>query len=329
VTTTRLVGILLGRGMALTFAAGLAVLGIVEAVERSRGQSAERLGLLVILRVPLLAREIWPALLSAGVALAVARARARGELVVLGASGVSPRALRGRIVLVAIGASLAVAGLTEAITPWARDAALSQAAAAEGHPMTVAGAWHQTDRGLVRVAEGSGEALGGVTILPNTGLYARIDAEALAAEGGAWVADGAVGRRLRDGGIFAEPLSDAAVSAWLPPPEAMRLATRRLGMEEASFAELRAHPDPAAEAWAWHRGLAPIGGALLVGAAGLLALGVSWGAAQVSAAALCGGALWVAFGLSAVALGGAGGLPLSVALALLLIVWARAPRWGG
>ncbi|MEY3214054.1 MAG: Lipopolysaccharide export system permease LptF/LptG [Pseudomonadota bacterium] len=328
-TTTRLVGILLGRGMALTFAAGLAVLGIVEAVERSRGQSATSLGLLVVLRMPLLARELWPALLSAGVALAVARARSRGELVVLGASGVSPGALRARIVLVAVAAGLAVAGLTEALTPWARDAAFTQAAAAEGHSMKVAGAWHQTERGLVRVAEVDPETLWGVTILPNAGPYARVDVRSLAAAGEGWVGQDVVARRLDGGGITVEPLSDAAVSALLPPPAAMRLATRRLGMEEASARELRAFPDPAARPWARHRGLAPFGGAALVGASALLALGVSWGAAQVSAAALCGGALWVALGLSAVALGGAGTLPLGVAGALLAVAWARAPRWGG
>ncbi len=328
-TTTRLVGTILTRGMALTFAAGLAVLGIVEAVERSRGQSAISLGLLVILRMPLLAREIWPALLSAGVALAVARARSRGELVVLGASGVSPRALQARLVMVAVAAGLAVAALTEALLPWARDAALTEEAAAEGHPMKFAGAWHQTEQGLVRVAELRPEGLWGVTILPSAGPYARVDARSLATAGEGWIAQGAVARRLDGGGISFEPLSDAAVTALLPPPAAMRLATRRLGMEEASVGELRAHPDPAARAWARHRGLAPLGGALFVGASALLALGVSWGAAQVSAVALCGGALWVALGLSAVALGGAGTLPLGVAGALLSVAWARAPRWGG
>ncbi|MBK7757645.1 MAG: LptF/LptG family permease [Deltaproteobacteria bacterium] len=328
-TTTRLVVILLGRGMALTFAAGLAVLGIVEAVERSRGQSAESLGMLVILRLPLLAREIWPALLSAGAALAVARARSRGELVVLGASGVSPGALRARLVGVALIAGLVLAGLTEALTPWARDAALGREAAAEGHPMQVVGAWHQTERGLVRVAGVGPDTLWGVTILPNAGPYARIDARVVAAAGEGWAAQGALGRRLEGGGISAEPLSDAAVSALLPPPEAMALVTRRLGMEEASLSELWAHPDPAARAWAMHRGLAPIGAALLVGASALLALSVSWGAALVSAVALCGGALWVALGLSAVALGGAGELPLGVAGILVLFAWARSPRWGG
>jgi hypothetical protein len=327
--TTRLVAILLGRGMALTLGAGLAVLGIIEAVERSRGQSAQSLGLLVILRVPLLAREIWPALLSAGAALAVARARSRGELVVLGASGVSPGALRARLVGVALIAGLVLAGLTESLTPWARDAALGREAAAEGHPMKVAGAWHQTERGLVRVAAVGPDTLWGVTILPNAGPYARIDARSVDPAGEGWVAQGAVARRLSGGGISAEPLSDAAVSATLPPPAAMLLVTRRLGMEEASLNELRAHPDPAARAWAWHRGLTPIGGSILVGASTLLALGVSWGSAQVSAVALCGGALWVAVGLGAVALGGAGALPLSVAGLMLLFAWARAPRWGG
>lgn len=328
-TTTRLVAVILGRGIALCGAAGLAVLGIIEAVERSRGQSAETLGLLVMLRMPLLAREIWPALLSAGVALAVARARSRGELVVLGASGVSPTALRGRLVLVAVAAGLIVACLTESLTPWTRDAALSREAAAGGHPMKVAGAWHQTEGGLVRVGQLRPDALLGVTILPNTGPYARVDARVLVAEGAGWVAEGAVARRLDGGGISLEPLTDDAVSALVPPPEAMRLATRRLGLEEASVLELRDHPDPAARAWARHRGLAPIGGALFVGASALLALGVSWGAAPASAAALCGGALWVALALSSVALGGAGGLPLGVAGAILSFAWARAPRWGG
>ncbi|MCK6525791.1 LptF/LptG family permease [Myxococcota bacterium] len=328
-TLARLTFALLGRGMALTFAAGLAVLGIIEAVERSRGQPAGSLGLLVLLKLPALARELWPALLSAGAALAVARARSRGELVALGAAGVTPRALRVSLVAVAVTVGLAVAGLTEALTPWARDAAAGQEAAAAGHSLTLRGAWVQSERGLIHVRTVGPDALLGVTILPSSGPYARIDVVSLAEVGEGWAAQGAVGRRLEGGGITAEALDDAVVSAALPPPEALRLGTRRLGFEEASLAELRAHPDPAARAWARHRGLAPLGGALLVGAAATLSLSLTWGAAAVSGAALVVGAAWLGLGLGAVALGGAGALPLGLGAALLALGVIRSPRWGG
>ena len=328
-TTTRLVGTILGRGMALTSLTGLAVLGIIEAVERSRGQGVESLGLGVILRMPALARELWPVLLAAGAALAVARARSRGELVALGASGVSPMALRGRLVAVGLASSLVVAALAEGLTPWARDAALRREAAAGGHPMEVAGAWLRTERGLVRARQVSAEELVGVTILPHTGPYARIDVASLRSVGEGWVAQGAIARGLGGGGVTLEPVGDEALTASLPSPEALRLGTRRFTLEEASLVELVAHPDPSARAWARHRGLAPLGGGLFVGAAALFGLGVPWGAAGVSAAALSVGALWVALGLGAVALGGAGVLPLGLAAALLALTGARAPRWGG
>lgn len=327
-TTTRLVMTLLGRGMALTLTAGLAVLGVIEAVERSRGRSAESLGLWVVLRLPALARELWPALLAAGAALAIARARARGELVALGAAGVSPAALQGRIIAVAVASGLGVAGITEGLTPLARDAALAVEAAAEGRSVEVSGGWVHAERSLVYVSRVGPDALWGVTILPHAGAVARIDAEVVMDAGAGWRARGAVARRLDGGGVRLEPLDDAALTAILPSPEAMRLGTRRLRLEEASLGELRAHPDPDARAWARHRGLAPLGGAIGVASAALFALGARWGAASVSAAALIVGALWATAGLGAVSLGGSGLVPLALAVVALGLSLTRRPRWG-
>jgi lipopolysaccharide export LptBFGC system permease protein LptF len=328
-------------GVALTALAqvtalGLGTVGLVELVERARAAGAGQLGALLALvgwRLPLLLRELLPALVAIAAGLAVAGMRRRGELVGLATSGTSP-AITWLGVALPLGiAGAALAGALELTAPAALDRAAEAEAALAGRVIAVGGRWAITEAGLLRVGEASEQALTDVTLVRREGgrMTGRWDAGALYWDGEIWRASGARAYTfppaLADADLAGTPVDAVA----LPPPETLAALARRGSAAERGLLELRASGAPDARRWWWWR-LAGLFNPLALAAAvatWTLRAEVGLAPAAAGSAAIGGAALLLGLALTDGGPPGlsGGALLLCCALAVAAARWRR-PRLG-
>jgi hypothetical protein len=267
-------------GMVLAVALALGLL--VEAVE-----GADRGLAWVLWRQVQLARDLWPALLGLGSALAVARLRSRGELVGLEAAGVPRGRVLGWLAAGCLGLGLLVGGGVEALAGEAGQA-LVQLRSGQAQ---VAGRWVQDER-LVHLGE---EVVTEVLLDEQGRLVGR----------NTWTDEGSAGLRL-------DPLRVAAAG---PPP--VLEAAWFVAPSERGLSGLDGP-------WLRHRGSLPLLGGLLAFGLAALSLGVRLRPAW---SALAAGLVGVSWGLVALLVADsamAGWLPAGLASVLVGLGLARA-----
>ena len=260
----------------------LAVLGValvlgllVQSIEAGdRGMSW------VLWRQVQLARDLWPALVGTGAALAVARLRSRGELVALEAAGVRAGSLLGWLALGCLALGLALGGGVEVLAGRAGE----RIAQLRAGPVQVAGQWVQDER-LVHLGE---DRITEVLLDEQGRLMGR----------SVWTAEGSTG-------LLLDPLRRTSAG-----PVPVLDAGWFVAASERGLSSLEGP-------WLRHRGGVPLLGGVLAFGLAALARGVTLRPAWASLAAGLLGVSWSLVGLVVAETALAGWLP--GALACLLV----------
>lgn len=325
-TLLRLLWGVSARALGLSLGLGVITLAGVQGVERAElldlGPGPWLMELL--LRSPLLARDLLPLLLGVGLALCLGRLRERDELLALQVAGVSASRLRALLVgIVAVWGLVLALGL-ELVSPAARDALLRRDAATGGQSWERDGAWVRLPDGVLR-ARGEAGGLRDLTLLrwSPEGDLQRLELSSLSPEGEhpeqGWVASAGRLVALRGQGIEAQSLSPEQTLALLPDPQTLTRMARALAPSEQGLLELWQDPTPEARAWRAQR----LCGLLLPGALALpllsLLLRRPWGVPRAVGASAALLLVWQLVAVLALGSAGAGWAPLALALALGLL----------
>ena len=340
-TAARWLGLRSLLTLALVSALALGSVGLIELVERARsGGAALDLLALVGWRLPLLLRELLPALAAVAAAAVIAGLRRRGELLGLAAAGASPG-----VVTLAVTAALGAAGAgaavgLELLAPVALDRSAEAEAALTGESLKVDGQWAVIDGGasVLRIGAverdpASGGALADVTLVirEEGRMVERWDAARLSWDGERWIAEEGRVTRL-DGDLAAVDgpslLGEPRTVFDFVPPEELGVLTRRQATSELGALSLRRRGDEASRRWWWWRGFGGLTPLVLAGAAAAWTVRTPSGPALAVAAAAAAAAALTLTGLALAEAGAPGAAPAAVVLvgaALVGGAWIRRP----